>query len=111
MKRVGKAAWQCYWSLGNAWLSPQTDVHLVARLCLAYDEEAELRRQLRHAPRVVDTPNGVVTNPLIQQLRKLEDQITRYEGLCGFTPSDRSRLGLAEVERVSKLEGFLRKRG
>jgi P27 family predicted phage terminase small subunit len=89
-------------------------VEIVTRLCRAYDEIDEIRRELRKKgqKRVIETAKGgVVTNPLIAQLRKLEELVTRYEGLCGLTPSDRSRLGIAEVQRVSKLDAFLSRRG
>lgn len=49
----------------------------------------------------------IKANPAVQQLRKLEELITRYEGLCGFTPSDRSRLGLAEVKAASALDQLM----
>jgi hypothetical protein len=37
-------------------------------------------------------------------LRELDRQIVSNLSLLGFTPSDRSRLGIAEVKAVSKLE-------
>ena len=111
LKRRGRGAWQRYWSLGAAWLSPTTDREIIERLCRAYDEIDEIRREMRGQPRVISSPNGKITHPLIGQLRKIEELVTRYEGLCGFTPSDRSRLGMAEVQRVSKLEQFLAQRG
>lgn len=49
----------------------------------------------------------IKANPAVQQLRKLEELITRMEGLCGFTPSDRSRLGLAEVKAASALDQLI----
>lgn len=111
LKKRGKATWQRCWSLGQAWLSPTTDREIIERLCRAYDEIDEIRRDLKGEKRVITTPNGIISHPLIGQLRKVEELVTRYEGLCGFTPSDRSRLGMAEVQRVSKLEQFLSQRG
>lgn len=63
-----------------------------------------LRRRKRRPVQRVYT---IKANPAVQQLRKLEELITRYEGLCGFTPSDRSRLGLAEVKTVSALDRLM----
>jgi hypothetical protein len=37
-------------------------------------------------------------------LRDLERQLVANLSLLGFTPTDRSRLGVAEVKRVSKIE-------
>jgi hypothetical protein len=49
-------------------------------------------------------------NPLLSELRALEAQMTKYESLCGFTPTDRARLGYAEVKRASKLDELLARR-
>lgn len=111
LKKRGKATWARCWTLGQAWLSPTTDREIIERLCRAYDEIDDIRREMKGQPRVVNSPNGIISHPLIGQLRKVEELVTRYEGLCGFTPSDRSRLGMAEVQRVSKLEQFLAQRG
>jgi hypothetical protein len=43
-------------------------------------------------------------------LRELERQLVSQLGLLGFSPSDRSRLGLAEVKKESKLEALLAKK-
>ena len=128
LKRHGKAAWSRLWSVGGAWLSPTTDLDLLTRLCQAHDEREVLRRiVVKYGHLVakvveedeVDEPVGgsrfsrvydIKANPAVIQLRKLEELITRYEGLCGFTPSDRSRLGMAEVTRVSKLYQLIQNR-
>ncbi|MCC7105963.1 MAG: phage terminase small subunit P27 family [Chloroflexi bacterium] len=112
LKTEGRRAWRVFWQLGEPWLSPRTDAKLIERLCRAYDEEAELTAALAKTSPVLKTEQGaVVANPLVGQLRKLQELILRMEGLCGFTPSDRSRLGMAEVQRVSKLDQILRNRG
>lgn len=64
------------------------------------------RRRHRHDKRV-DRVYSIKANPAVAQLRKLEELITRWEGLCGFTPSDRSRLGLAQMKARSALDEFL----
>jgi hypothetical protein len=40
-------------------------------------------------------------------LRELDRQIISNLSLLGFTPSDRSRLGVAEVKAMSKLEELM----
>jgi UPF0755 protein len=42
-------------------------------------------------------------------LRSLEKQIVENLSLLGFTPTDRSRLGIAEVRKLSKLEALREK--
>lgn len=39
-------------------------------------------------------------------LRELDKQIVSNLSLLGFTPSDRSRLGVAEVKAATKLEAL-----
>jgi 5-formyltetrahydrofolate cyclo-ligase len=43
-------------------------------------------------------------------LRDLERQIISQLALLGFSPSDRARLGIAEVKKESKLEELLRRK-
>ena len=104
----GKRAWARLWKAGLGWLSPSTDIELMQRLCEAYDEREEIREELKYAGRVGRSDKGSpYTHPLVWQLSAIEKTITKYESLCGFTPSDRTRMGLAEVKRVSKLDEFL----
>ena len=106
--RSGKAAWRRYWALGAAWLSPSTDLEIITRLCQGYDERQKLRDILAAEGLVATGSMGqTVAHPAVAMLRQIEAQLTRWESLCGFTPSDRSRLGMAEVQRVSKLDQFL----
>ena len=78
------------------------------RLCEAYDDREAIRAELKHTGRIgISEKGSPFTHPLVWQLSAIEKTMTRYEGLCGFTPSDRSRLGLAEVKRVSKLDEFI----
>lgn len=108
LKRPGKAAWQRYWTLGAAWLNPTTDLEILTRLCQGYDEREALRKIIRAEGHMTAGSMGQkVAHPAVAMLRQLESQLTRWESLCGFTPSDRSRLGMAEVQRVSKLDQFL----
>lgn len=65
-----------------------------------------LKRRKRRSGRIQRVWE-IKANPAVQQIRKLEELITRMEGLCGFTPSDRSRLGLAEVKAASALDQLI----
>lgn len=122
LKRHGKAAWATLWSVGEPWLNPTTDAAILTRLCQAYDEREQLRADVRKYGHLVaqvvgeeDVGNGgapkrvysMKLNPAVGALRKLEELIIRMEGLCGFTPSDRTRLGLAQVKVRSALDDFL----
>jgi hypothetical protein len=45
------------------------------------------------------------------RLAEIEKQITQNLSLLGFTPTDRSRLGLAEIKAKSKLQELMEKNG
>lgn len=108
---LGRRAWRSYWTLGSTWLSRKTDLQILTRLCRACDEEQALRKLVeQHGHLTKNRFGDLVANPAVTQLRKLEELITRYEGLCGFTPSDRSRLGMAEITRESKLDQLISSR-
>ena len=57
-----------------------------------------------------ETANGqLVTHPLIKQKSELNAQITAWLSLLGFTPSDRARLGLAEIRVANEPDNFRRR--
>ena len=47
---------------------------------------------------------------LLAALRQLETMMTKLESECGFSPVSRSRLGFAEVGRVSKVDELIARR-
>lgn len=93
----GLAFWNLAWRV--TWISASTDLTLVAMTSQNIDE----RQQLREA--ILSNPDD---RKLRTSLREVEKQILSNLGLLGFTPSDRSRLGVAEVQKESKLEAILR---
>jgi len=101
---AGAAAWERIWSRALSWLAP-SDVELVRLICEALDDRARLREAVDVLGPVLFSEKGhPMANPAVTELRKLEAQLTAWLSLAGFTPSDRSRLGLSEVKRASKLE-------
>jgi hypothetical protein len=86
--------WNRIWSIGRVWVSAQTDIELLQLICEQVDERAELRELLAES-QSADTRKA---------LRELEKSLVANLSLMGFTPSDRSRLGVAEVTRMSKVE-------
>lgn len=107
------AVWREMWTQGQAWLSVQRDRRILERLCKAYVEEAHLRSALdEDGPFVKGQRGGLVAHPAVAMLRVLEQQITKWEGLCGFNPSDGGRLGVkvAKAKGASPLDVLLAKR-
>lgn len=89
----GKTLWERVWRSGIGWVSPDTDIELLLMTCEMVDERWNLRIK-------------VMQNDNMQMARRLDNLsriIAANLSMLGFTPSDRSRLGLAEVARVSRL--------
>jgi len=110
---IAVAVWREMWTQGAAWLSVQRDRRILERLCKGYVEEAHLRSALdEDGPFVKGQRGGLVAHPAVSMLRVLEQQLTKWEGLCGFNPSDGGRLGVKVTKQkgTSALEDLIRKR-
>jgi P27 family predicted phage terminase small subunit len=108
---AGRGAWERLWTAGQAWLSPTTDLDVLTRLCEAHDEREAMRDQVAQDGYMIAGSMGQArAHPLLSEIRAVESQITKYESLCGFTPTDRARLGYAEVKRASKLDELIARR-
>lgn len=109
----GQALWDRLWSAGEKWLSPDGDYALMELLCRATDESEFLRRSLSlgEVPRHYVLPNGsFVSHPYVTQLKELRLQMTAWLAALGFSPTDRARLGLAEVRTLDALDELQRRR-
>jgi hypothetical protein len=93
----GRELWDRVWSVGATWISPNTDMEILLMTCEMVDERWNLRIQVMQT----DDPR------MRRGLRELDRQIVSNLSLLGFTPADRSRLGVAEVKARSKLEELL----
>lgn len=98
---AGTALWERVWGSGARWISPETDLELVQILCETLDE--------RVAVRVDVIRKGTSATPKERRmLRDLDRQVVEGLSILGFTPTDRARLGLAEVVAQTKLEELRR---
>lgn len=95
---AGKQLWDSVFKHGSLWISQRTDVHLLLMTCEQLDRREQLRSHL------VDDPTE---KNLLMRTVELERTIAGNLSLLGFTPSDRTRLGLAEVKAQSKLEELI----
>jgi hypothetical protein len=99
--QAGQALWDRAWEAGRNWLSPKTDIETLLIICEQLDERVALRIQVITQGDPIDR----------KALRDLDKQIMSGMSVLGFTPTDRARLGLAEVKAVSTLEKLRRKNG
>lgn len=98
----GRRMWDRVWTGGAVWLSPASDIELVQLLCESVDERVALRQ-------VVLAGVGEWRDRVA--LRSLDDQIKSHLSALGFTPIDRTKMGVAEVRQESKLEALRARAG
>lgn len=101
MRRLDSAGldlWCRVWGMGEAWISPRTDVELLQITCEQLDERESLRAY------VLDNIEAWHERAA---LRELEKSIRSNLSLLGFTPTDRMKLGVAEVKRMSVVEELM----
>lgn len=92
---AGTNLWNKVWSMGQTWISKNSDSELLLMTCEMVDERVRLRTLVWNNPELWRERKA---------LRDLDVAIVRNLSLLAFTPTDRSRLGVAEVKRQSKLE-------
>jgi hypothetical protein len=90
----GRHLWDKIWQQGLNWIAPNTDSELLLMTCEMIDERWNLRIK------TMQTDDAKMR----RGLRELDRQIVSNLSLLGFTPSDRSRLGVAEIKARSKVE-------
>jgi hypothetical protein len=95
--KYGRELWDKVWGMGAIWISPNTDSELLLMTCEMIDERWNLR------VKVMQTDDF----RLRKGLRDLDRQIVQQLSLLGFSPTDRSKLGVAEVKAKSKLEELM----
>lgn len=98
--KYGQQLWDKVWEQGLNWISPNTDTELLLMTCEMVDERWNLR------VKVMQSDDA----RLRRGLRELDRLIIGNLSLLGFTPSDRTRLGVAEVKVMSKLEELQRRK-
>lgn len=98
--KYGQDLWNRVWGMGATWVSDRTDLELLTMTCEMVDERWNLR------VKVMQSDDAAMR----RGLRELDKQIVSNLSLLGFTPSDRSRLGVAEVKAKSKLEELMERR-
>ena len=94
----GSSLWHTVYEAGELWVSSRTDVHLVEQVCRQMDRVAGLRELWLEDP----ADRGVNTS-----LLETEKAVQSGLSLLGFTPADRTRLGLVSARAKSKLEEIM----
>ena len=97
--KYGREFWDKVWLNGLQWISVNTDSELLLMTCELIDERWNLR------VRVMQSNDWRER----RALRELDSRIISNLSLMGFTPADRSKLGVAEVKAISKMEALKRR--
>ena len=92
------------------WIS-NTDQSNLQLLCEKLDRRDEFIAKLQASDFVLFTDKGYAyANPLVGMISTIETEITKLFSLLGLTPTDRTRLGVAEVKARSALDDLIAKR-
>jgi hypothetical protein len=92
----GKRLWERVWNTAITWISPHSDMTAVEQACLLADDVAVARKRYQATSDPADA----------RALRTLGDALGVALSDLGFNPTARTKLGVAEVTRVSKLEAL-----
>ena len=98
LRESGLELWNKIFGAGELWIPIRTDTQLVAQVCRQLDRRDELSR------RFWEEPESRVVN---MSLLETEKAIVNGLSLLGFTPADRTRLGLVSARTKSKLQELM----
>jgi len=88
------------------WVSV-TDQKTLVELCELVQNRTDMHERVKADGLVLVAPNGAYqAHPLLSHIRDVSKQIHGLMSLFGLTPADRTRIGLGEVQRVSKLDAL-----
>ncbi len=97
---AARGLWVRAWAEGITWISPKSDMEAVEQACRLADDLEVARRRYRAT---TDPSDG-------RMVSTFDSQLAAALGRLGFDPSARTKLGVAEVRRQSKLEELIAKR-
>lgn len=97
---AGESLWNAAMTTGQQWIARNSDTQLLQITCEQMDRRAYLMEAWKSNP---------TDKNLLMRLAEIEKSIASNLSLLGFTPTDRSRLGLAEIKAKSKLQELLEK--
>ena len=98
---AGRKLWDSVFDEGELWISPRTDVAWLQVVCELLDRREVLKQEW-----LADPADRKINMSLLETEKLIQSGLS----LLGFTPTDRSRLGVAEVKAKSKLEELMERR-
>jgi P27 family predicted phage terminase small subunit len=105
----GAEEWVKVWTAGF-WLKRDQDYHWVEMIARAYGDMARYRTEVEEMGLTVTGYAGqVVANPLLNEIRKLEQTIQKCLQVLGFSPTDRAKLAIVEASAQNAVEKMIAK--
>ncbi|RCH68711.1 phage terminase small subunit P27 family [Streptomyces sp. SDr-06] len=109
LEDAGRKLWERVTG-GAHWLA-DSDTPTLILLCEKYDRRAGFLADLSRSEPVLYTDKGYAyPNPLVGMLSTIETEIARLFSALGLTPTDRTRMGVAEVKARNAFEEMLARR-
>jgi len=97
---AGMQLWRAAMTTGERWIARNSDTQLLLMVCEQMDRRTDL------IAKIEETQEW----RLYRALHDLEKMISTNLGLLGFTPADRTKMGVAEVKVASKLEQLMERK-
>lgn len=98
LRAGGLELWHKIFGAGEIWISIRTDTTLVEQVCKQIDRRDELEKRWWENP---------TDRNLQMHIIETEKAVQSGLSLLGFSPADRTRLGLVSARTKSKLEEVL----
>ena len=109
LTEVGVNLWQDVLAIAP-WIA-STDGTILLELCEKMELKKQIQEQLKPEQFILFTDKGYAyQNPLFGMLSTVQSDIVKNLSLLGLTPSDRSKMGVAEVKARGKLEELLQQK-
>ena len=105
---AGDELTEALWGLAGGWIAKTDALFLIPLVRDGWNRRTMLLEFLSEAGWSYESTgplgNRLFSRPEAVELRNLEKQLTTWLSLLGLSPTDRSRLGVAEVKARTKLE-------
>lgn len=105
---VGRTYWEILWEAGAEAYNRVTDAPALDRYCSLQERRIKFLRLLETEGYTTTGSQGqVVAHPASRLLADVESKLTPLEDRLGLNPDSRMRLGIAAIEKKTKLDRFL----
>jgi P27 family predicted phage terminase small subunit len=106
---TGRRHWDRVWKAAGLWLS-ESDIGALERYCQLADwRDVMLETVVEEGFTVRGSTGQPTAHPLLARVEAANSEMRALEATLGLTPVSRAQLGVAEVQRQSKLTEMMRR--